>query len=66
MTTIITVDGETFTADQIRAMVRLLREAKAPRHAYRTEQMLPESYKAEIDRVYGSDCADGDMSERGQ
>jgi hypothetical protein len=48
----ITIDGETFSADQIRRMVARLREPKP-------QQELPAEYRIELDRVYGG-CCDGD------
>jgi tRNA U38,U39,U40 pseudouridine synthase TruA len=56
----ITIDGETFSADQIRRMVARLREPQ-PR------QELPAEYRNELDRVYGACCGeDGDLEARGR
>ena len=42
------------------------RDYQPPAASYNTAQMLPATYRAELDRVFGSCAEDGDLSERGR
>jgi hypothetical protein len=75
MTTTIRVDDPRLTAKE-RTLLRQIAhrldnwqdyQPPAPpyrQHTYSTEQMLPETYRAELDRVFGGCAVDGDIRAR--